>query len=143
MVRGGRVTSYWWNIAVAGQELFKFLQTGSPAFDNLYFYSYKLLLVLFLVQEATFSKHLLPYVDTTSFLTLKDPPSHVYILLFSENTVMYSLFVFSEVLTSTNEFPEKFRYGLYALWEVILIEVRFTFISSLILFHVVNGSLLL
>lgn len=99
--------------------------------------------MLFLVQEATFSKHLLPYVDTTSFLTLKDPPSHVYILLFSENTVMYSLFVFSEVLTSTNEFPEKFRYGLYALWEVILIEVRFTFISSLILFHVVNGSLLL
>lgn len=49
MVGGGRVTSYWWNIAVAGQELFKFLQIGSPAFDNSYFYSYKLLLVLFLV----------------------------------------------------------------------------------------------
>lgn len=116
MVGGGRVTSYWWNIAVAGQGLFKFLQTGSPAFDNLYFYSYKLLLVLFLVQEATFSKHLLPsYVDTTSYLTLKDPPSHVYILLLSENTVMYSLYLFSEILISTNKFPEKFTCGLLCL----------------------------
>lgn len=76
----------------------------------------------------------MPYVDTTSYLTLKDPPSHVYVLSLSENTVMY-LFLFSEVLTSTNEFPEKFRFGLYALWEVILIEVRFTFIFSLILFQ--------